>query len=103
MSVLEGVSFAIFALSVVAATGAWVSSSYWIDHLKRSGQIPKTMPDLVGWGSDLGAAYLERVYTDFHRDYGSRFISRCAWILRVTTVAAPVAWLLFMISTFALA
>jgi hypothetical protein len=79
--------------------GALHGAQFWAEHRRRSGESPPDLPNFMTYFDLIG---VRRLYSDLHREYGSRFISRCVHIARVTvplTVALLLGWGLAVVAS----
>lgn len=77
-----------------------VAAQFSADHLKTSGIVSKKTPDLFRWLDPLGTHLIEDFYSDRHKSYNSRFITRCVKIARVAMPLDICAFILFGIAVF---
>jgi hypothetical protein len=79
--------FYLFMLTAAANLAAIVGAQYWAFYLKQVRKAPPDLPNFLFVPDLTGLPTLHRLYSDLHRRYGSRFISRCIAVARVTTPA----------------
>lgn len=83
--------------NVVAYFGAAIAAEI----AKAAGRVSPDKPRFLPFFHDpFAARFIEHVYTDRHRDYGSAFITWCVRILRVTTPLTLILWIALMVSLF---
>jgi hypothetical protein len=76
------------------------AAQFWADHLRTSGIVSKKTPDFVRLFDPLGTHLIEGFYSDRHKSYDSRFITRCVKIARVAMPLDLCAFILFGIAVF---
>ena len=88
MIALSDILPSLLIFSGVASVIASVVVSIRTSQLKAEGRVPPGTPDFLSalW-DPFGAQFVEHVYTDHHRIYGSRIVTRCVQILRVSAPA----------------
>lgn len=94
-NILPGLLLLIGAANAIAFAVVSIRTS----QLKAEGRVPVVTPDFLSAPWDpSGAQFLEHVYTDHHRIYGSGIVTCCVQTLRV---GAP-AFLLMLVALFAI-
>ncbi|HEY0927224.1 hypothetical protein [Brevundimonas sp.] len=89
----------VFTLCVNA--GAYFGAGIAAEWAKTEGRVPSDKPPFLLFFHDPFAARLiEQVYTDLHRDYGSRFLTGCIRILRITLPLTVVLFIANAIAVF---
>ena len=83
-------AFSSLAIGLTAAVGAHLAA----DHSKRSGAVPKSTKDFFVFSKSpllFGVVpSISAIFSDVHRRYDSRFITRCFHIARVTLLLGVV-------------
>lgn len=90
-AILPGLLLLVGAANAIAFAAVSIRTS----QLKAEGRVPPGTPGFLSalW-DPFGAQFVEHVYTDHHRIYGSRIVTRCVQILRV---CAPAFVVLFVV------
>jgi len=88
------------AIGMVSSIGAHLAA----DHSKRNGLAPSKTSDFYGFSTNpffygVGPSF-KAIFSDVHRQYGSRFITRCIKVSRVAFVLFPTFLATFVISLF---
>jgi hypothetical protein len=92
---LSGIFSGLLLLIGAANAIAFAVVSIRTSQLKDEGRVSPSTPDFLSAPWDpSGVQFFEHVYTDHHRIYGSRIVTRCVQILRV---CAPAFVVLFVV------
>jgi hypothetical protein len=86
------------AIAMVSSIGAHLAA----DHSNRNGLVPKKTSDFYDFSTHpffygVGPSF-KAIFSNVHRQYDSRFITRCIKIARVAFVLAPTFLVAFVIS-----
>jgi len=105
MSALQVCLFLAAWLSIATAIVSSIGAHLAADHSKRNGLVPKKTSDFYDFSTHpffygVGPSF-KAIFSDVHRQYDSRFITRCIKIARVAFVLAPTFLAAFVISLFA--
>jgi hypothetical protein len=88
------------ATGLLAALGAHLAA----DHSKRNGIVSKRTSDFFDFSKDvfyfgIGPSF-HAIFSDVHRRYESRFITRCIYAARTGFVLVPIFAVALVISAF---
>ncbi|KIC58901.1 hypothetical protein RM53_06780 [Brevundimonas nasdae] len=86
------------ATGMVSSMGAHLAA----DHSRRNGLVPRKTPDFYDFSKNvfsfgIGPSF-RTIFSDVHRQYKSRFITRCVKVSRVAFVLAAAFLAAFVIS-----
>lgn len=87
-----------FATGMISSMGAHLAA----DHSRRNGLVPRKTPDFYDFSKNVfyfgvGPSF-RAIFSDAHRHYKSRFITRCVKVARMTFVLAATFLAAFFIS-----
>lgn len=105
MTALQVCLFLAAWLSVATAIVSSIGAHLAADHSKRNGLVPRKTSNFYVFHTTVfrlgvGPSF-KAIFSDAHRQYESRFITRCIKIARVAFVLAPTFLVAFVISLFA--
>lgn len=88
------------AIAMIRSIGAHLAA----DHSKRNGLVPKKTSDFYDFSTNpffygVGPSF-KAIFSDVHRQYDSRFITRCIKIARAAFVMFPTLLAAFVTSLF---
>ena len=86
------------ATGMVSSMGAHLAA----DHRRRNGLVPRKTPDFYDFSRNvfyfgIGPSF-RTIFSDAHRHYKSRFITRCVKVARVAFVLAAALLAAFFVS-----
>lgn len=86
------------ATGMVSSMGAHLAA----DHRRRNGLVPRKTPDFYDFSKNvfyfgIGPSF-RTIFSDAHRHYKSRFITRCVKVSRVAFVLAAASFAAFFLS-----